>query len=50
MTHAPPLQTIVPTAALGLATWLTTFGLGLLKCLAVALEKGVWRRFDVRSL
>ena len=50
MTYAPPMQTIFQTAALGLTSWLAIFGLGLLKFLAVELEKGVWRRLDVRSL
>lgn len=50
MTYAPPMQTIFQTAALGLTSWLAIFGLGLLKFLAVELEKGLWRRFNVRSM
>jgi magnesium-transporting ATPase (P-type) len=50
MTYAPPMQTIFQTAALDLSSWLVIFGLGLLKFLAVELEKGLWRHFNVRSM
>jgi magnesium-transporting ATPase (P-type) len=50
LTYAPPMQTIFQTAALGLTSWLVIFGLGLLKFLAVELEKGLWRHFNVRSM
>ncbi|WP_210545972.1 cation-transporting P-type ATPase [Rhodoferax sp. PAMC 29310] len=50
MTYAPPMQTLFQTAALDLSSWLVIFGLGLLKFLAVELEKGLWRHFNVRSM
>jgi magnesium-transporting ATPase (P-type) len=50
MTYAPPMQTIFQTASLNLTSWLAILSLGLFKFLAVELEKGLWRRFDVRSM
>jgi magnesium-transporting ATPase (P-type) len=50
LTYAPPMQTLFQTTALGLTSWLVIGGLGLLKFLAVELEKGLWRRFNVRSM
>jgi potassium/sodium efflux P-type ATPase len=50
LTYAPPMQTLFQTVALDMTSWLVIFGLALLKFLAVELEKGFWRRLDVRSM
>lgn len=50
MTYAPPMQTLFQTAALSVGSWLVILGLGLLKFLAVELEKAIWRHFNVRSM
>jgi potassium/sodium efflux P-type ATPase len=50
LTYAPPMQTLFQTAALGMTSWMVIFGLGFLKFLAVELEKGLLRRFNVRSM
>lgn len=50
MTYAPPMQTLFQTSALGLTSWLAILALGLFKFLAVELEKGMWRHFNVRSM
>lgn len=50
LTYASPMQQIFQTAALDMLSWTMIFGLGLLKFLAVELEKAVLRRNNVRSM
>jgi magnesium-transporting ATPase (P-type) len=50
LTYAPPIQAVFQTAALGALSWAVILGLGLLKFLAVELEKAVLRRLNIRSM
>lgn len=50
LTYAPPMQQIFQTAALDMLSWSVILGLGLLKFLAVELEKSILRRFNIRSM
>jgi magnesium-transporting ATPase (P-type) len=50
LTYAPPMQQVFQTAALDAASWLVILTLGLVKFLAVEMEKFVLRRLHVRSM
>jgi magnesium-transporting ATPase (P-type) len=50
LTYAPPMQAVFQTAALDALSWTVILGLGLLKFLAVELEKTVLRRLNIRSM
>ena len=50
LTYAPPMQAVFQTAALDAVSWAVILGLGLLKFLAVELEKAVLRRLNIRNM
>ena len=50
LTYAPPMQAVFQTAALDALSWAVILGLGLLKFLAVELEKAVLRRLNIRNM
>jgi magnesium-transporting ATPase (P-type) len=50
LTYAPPMQAVFQTAALDALSWTVILGLGLLKFLAVELEKAVLRRLNIRNM
>lgn len=49
-TYAPPLQHVFQSTALDMLSWLVILGLGLLKFLAVEVEKAVLRRLGIRNM
>lgn len=50
LTYAPPMQAVFQTAALDAQSWTVIVGLGLLKFLAVELEKTVLRRLGIKNM
>ncbi len=50
LTYAPPMQAVFQTAALDALSWTVIVGLGLLKFLAVELEKAVLRQLNIRNM
>ena len=50
LTYAPPMQAVFQTAALDAISWSVILALGLLKFLAVELEKTVLRRLNIRAM
>jgi magnesium-transporting ATPase (P-type) len=49
-TYAPPLQQVFVTEGLGWTSWGVVVGLGVVKFLAIELEKAYWRHRGVRRM